>query len=88
MANAKSVQVVCGVRFSEAMLLVHQLVVVCLLICGLVPAANTAAVAASSHNSGLQSEESAPPFKVQKCRIGCLEKVQVQWIARRWNGVI
>lgn len=26
--------------------------------------------------SGLQSEESAPPFKVQKCRIGCLEKVR------------
>lgn len=25
--------------------------------------------------SGLQSEESAPPFKVQKCRISCLEKV-------------
>lgn len=26
--------------------------------------------------SGLQSEESAPPFKVQKCRISCLEKVR------------
>lgn len=32
--------------------------------------------AATVARSGLQSEESAPPFKVQKCRIGCLEKVR------------
>lgn len=29
---------------------------------------------------GLQSEDSAPPSKVQKCREGCLDKVRsIQW---------
>lgn len=44
-----------------------SMIVLCCVLLGL-PAITLA-------RSGLQSEESAPPFKVQKCRINCLEKV-------------
>lgn len=33
----------------------------------------------TSARSGLQSEDSAPPAKVQQCREGCLDKVRLQF---------
>lgn len=43
----------------------------------------------TSARSGLQSEDSAPPAKVQQCREGCLDKVRLNfsciyiWLGRR-----
>lgn len=37
-------------------------------------------LAGAVSRSGLQSEDSAPPKKVQKCREGCLDKVCVKFL--------
>lgn len=36
----------------------------------------------TSARSGLQSEDSAPPAKVQQCREGCLDKVRLIFFLR------
>ena len=47
-----------------------------LLITWLVAVGSVMGLAGGVSRGGLQSEDSAPPNKVQKCREGCLEKVR------------
>lgn len=47
-----------------------------LLITYLVVVSSILGLAGAVSRGGLQSEDSAPPSKVQKCREGCLDKVR------------